>query len=176
MHTVQYFDQNPMQLVSILTSTKYFCKNVYMFCIDYDTLLTLQDIQSAAHKAKPLNKGILQWKNKTSRQPFTAMHWSQLHLHSYQQHLHCCVLSQECKMIESIQKYMSELKWTVVDLHQQTDIDIAVLQDILKGDVKPSYSDVMLIVLAITKQYPKDKNWEIYHSIMVSPIFRRGRA
>lgn len=79
-------------------------------------------------------------------------------------------------MIESIQKYMSELKWTVVDLHQQTDIDIAVLQDILKGDVKPSYSDVMLIVLAITKQYPKDKNWEIYHSIMVSPIFRRGRA
>lgn len=78
-------------------------------------------------------------------------------------------------MIRNIKEYMKELGWSVIDLQKETDIDIAVLQDILKGQTKPSYQDVMLIIIAITRQYPKDQSWDIYHNIMVSPIFRGGR-
>jgi predicted transcriptional regulator len=77
-------------------------------------------------------------------------------------------------MIRNIKEYMKDLGWDIIDLHQQTDIDIADLQDILKSKTKPSYSQVMLIVVAITKQYPTEQNWQIYHNIMVSPIFRGG--
>tara|TARA_R100001443_G_scaffold106109_2_gene115399 strand:- start:1043 stop:1279 length:237 start_codon:yes stop_codon:yes gene_type:complete len=78
-------------------------------------------------------------------------------------------------MLKGIKTQMDKLGWSVVDLHNETDIDIAVLQDILDGRVKPSYNDVMLIVIAFTKQYPSDEHWDIYHSIMVSPMLRGGK-
>lgn len=76
---------------------------------------------------------------------------------------------------EHINEYITELGWSVVELHNRTDIDIAVLQDILKGDT-PMYSHALLIVMAITSQYPSNKTWSIYQTIMIQPLFNNKQT
>lgn len=72
--------------------------------------------------------------------------------------------------IHAITKYMEEIGWTIPDLHRHTIISVASLHDILSGMIHPTYGQLMHIINKIILQFPQDRHWEIYHTIMVKPI------
>jgi len=72
--------------------------------------------------------------------------------------------------IHAITEYMSELGWTITDLHRHTIISVASLHDILSGMIHPTHAQLLHIINKIILHFPEDRHWEIYHTIMIKPI------
>ena len=70
---------------------------------------------------------------------------------------------------ETIQKYMTELDWSVIDLARKTLIHHVLLQKYFDGEESLTQYQVMNIINKITLKYPQEKHWSIYHEIIVQP-------
>jgi hypothetical protein len=77
--------------------------------------------------------------------------------------------------VQQIQKYMGELGWSNVDLHRVTLISLQNLDDIMQGIKPPTHIQLMIIVNKITKQYPSEQHWGIYHSIVIKPTMTEDK-
>lgn len=73
--------------------------------------------------------------------------------------------------IQRINKYLSDTGITLTELHHETLIPLQALQDIMSGAKQPTYMQCMVIVNKICKRYPVSEHWNIYHDIIVKPIF-----
>jgi predicted transcriptional regulator len=74
--------------------------------------------------------------------------------------------------IDALKKYMAELEWSAADLANHcTVVDLSTITGLLSGDVVPSYIPMMHIINKLCTQFPSDRHWGIYQSIMVAPIF-----
>ena len=73
---------------------------------------------------------------------------------------------------ETIQKYMTELDWTVMDLARKTLIHYRTLEMFFAGEHNLTQHQVMNIINKITLQYPQEKHWSIYHEIIVQPAMK----
>ena len=70
---------------------------------------------------------------------------------------------------ETIQKYMAELEWTVIDLARKTLIHHVLLEQYFDGKEPLTKHQVMNIINKITLHYPPEQHWNIYHEIIVQP-------
>jgi len=73
---------------------------------------------------------------------------------------------------ETIQKYMADLDWSVIDLARKTLIHHIALQKFFDGKEPLTPAQVMKIINKITMQYPQEQHWNIYHEIIVQPEMR----
>ena len=69
----------------------------------------------------------------------------------------------------TIQKYMADLDWTVIDLARKTLIHHVLLEQYFAGKEPLTQHQVMNIINKITLQYPQEQHWNIYHEIIVQP-------
>lgn len=77
--------------------------------------------------------------------------------------------------IQQIKMYMHDLGWSNVDLHRLTLISLQNLDDIMNCKKPPTYYQLMIIVNKITKQYPAELHWGIYHSIVIKPTMTEDK-
>lgn len=66
---------------------------------------------------------------------------------------------------KAINKYLSELDWSPVDLSRCTNIHLSSIERILQGIQRPTWAQTMIIINKICMQYPVERHWSIYHDI-----------
>lgn len=84
------------------------------------------------------------------------------------------IMQQRLTLLQ-IKGYMTQLEWSIVDLHRVTLISLQTLDDIMNLKTEITYYQLMIIVNKITKQYPADMHWDIYHSIVVQPTMTKDK-
>ena len=76
---------------------------------------------------------------------------------------------------QQIQKYLDALNWSHTELHRRTLISLQNVQDIMSGEVRPTYAQVMIIVNKINLQYTADRHWSVYHDICIKPAMTEDK-
>ena len=70
--------------------------------------------------------------------------------------------------LDRIQAYLNDLGWTMEDLQWKSGLKESIEEHLTSSKI----DNLLLytIIFTITKQYPKEKHWEIFYNITINKL------